>query len=73
MATAKVKKEETPVEKSFEATLTELENIVASLENGELSLEQSLEVYEKGIGLTASLNNRLKTAKLKIEELKQGE
>lgn len=65
-----VKKER---QKSFEETLLELEAIVSSLEKGELTLEQSLEVYEQGIKLTAGLNNRLKEAKLKIEELKQGE
>ncbi|MFZ2538285.1 MAG: exodeoxyribonuclease VII small subunit [Oscillospiraceae bacterium] len=68
MATAKSKVQST--EKSFEEALLELETIVSSIEKGELSLEQSMEVYEKGINLTANLNNRLKTAKLKIEELK---
>lgn len=67
-ATATTKAE--AVEKSFEETLMELEAIVSSLEKGELTLEQSMEVYEQGIKLTASLNNRLKEAKLKIEELK---
>lgn len=63
-------KEEKVNEKSFDESLLELENIVASLEKGELSLEKSMEVYEQGIKLTSNLNNRLKTAKLKIEELK---
>lgn len=68
MATAKSK--EQPTEKNFEEALLELETIVSSLEKGELSLEESMTVYETGIKLTKSLNNRLKTAKLKIEELK---
>ncbi|MEG0693503.1 MAG: exodeoxyribonuclease VII small subunit [Oscillospiraceae bacterium] len=68
MATAKSK--EQPTEQNFEEALLELETIVSSLEKGELSLEESMAVYEKGIKLTANLNNRLKTAKLKIEELK---
>ena len=68
MATAKAKVN--LVEQNFEQALIELEEIVSSLETGELSLEESMVIYEKGIKLTASLNNRLKTAKLKIEELK---
>lgn len=55
---------------SFEDTLKNLEEIVERLEKGELSLEEAMEQYEKGVKLTAGLNRKLKEAKLKIEELK---
>ncbi|MEG0571357.1 MAG: exodeoxyribonuclease VII small subunit [Oscillospiraceae bacterium] len=57
---------------SFENALQQIENIVSSLESGELSLEQSLKVYEQGITLTKFCNSQLKNAKLKVEELKAG-
>lgn len=57
-------------EPSFEEALTELETLVQKLEKGELSLEESMQVYERGVKLTALCNARLKNAKLKIEELR---
>lgn len=57
-------------EMTFEKALLQLEELIASLEKGELTLEQSIQVYEKGVKLTAYCNNELKNAKLKIEELK---
>lgn len=66
MAEAKKSKE-----KPFEESLAELEEIVASLEKGELPLEDAMKLYEKGISISNGLTKRLKTAKLKIEELKE--
>ena len=57
--------------KSFEESLLELEKIVSLLEKGELSLEESIKEYEKGMTLSVSLSKQIKDAKLKIEELKQ--
>ncbi|WMJ23032.1 exodeoxyribonuclease VII small subunit [Paludicola sp. MB14-C6] len=57
-------------ELTFEKALLQLEELITSLEKGELSLEQSIQVYEQGVKLTAFCNKELKTAKLKIEELK---
>ena len=57
-------------EKSFEEARAELEALVQKLEQGELSLEESMKVYEQGVQLTAYCNNRLKNARLKIEELR---
>ena len=37
---------------NFESTLSEIEKIIESLEEGNLSLEDSIEAYEKGISLT---------------------
>lgn len=58
---------------TFEKALFDLEEIIAKLEKGELSLEQSIEVYEQGVRLTAFCNKELKNAKLKIEELQKDE
>lgn len=55
---------------TFEQALLQLEEIVKTLEKGELPLEQSIKTYEQGVKLTAFCNNEIKTAKLKIEELK---
>ncbi len=52
------KKKDTP---NFEATLSELEGIVQALETGDLSLEDSLTTFERGIGLTRKCH--LKTQK----------
>ncbi len=54
---------------NFEDNLKKLEEIIASLEKGDLSLEQSIEMYENGVKITAGLNRQLKEAKLKIDEL----
>lgn len=59
--------------KTFEKSLAELEKIVEQLEKGDLSLEKSLSLYEKGIGLTASCKEELQKAKLKIQQLKTEE
>ncbi len=58
---------------TFEKALLDLEEMIVKLEKGELSLEQSIEVYEQGIKLTAFCNKELKNAKLKIEELQKDE
>ncbi len=66
------KKAEKPEEKAptFEEALTQLEELVQRMEQGELSLEESMQCYEQGVKLTAFCNGRLKEAKLKIEELR---
>ena len=56
---------------AFEASLAELEQIVQRLESGELGLEESLQVYEKGIGLSKQCKDALSAAELKINELSQ--
>jgi exodeoxyribonuclease VII small subunit len=57
------------MEKSFETSLAELEQIVAKLENGDLPLEQSLELFEKGIKLSRECRERLTKAERRIEIL----
>lgn len=57
------------MEKSFETSLTELEQIVGKLESGDLPLEQSLELFEKGINLSRECRERLTKAERRIEIL----
>jgi exodeoxyribonuclease VII small subunit len=56
-------------EKKFEAALSRLEEIVAELESGELSLEQSLKLFEEGVKLARICNARLEEAERKVEIL----
>ena len=53
----------------FEASLERLENIVESLESGELSLEDSLKVFEEGVALTRSCQKSLADAEQKVRQL----
>lgn len=62
-----------PVEKmSFEEALAELEGIVRQLEAGEVELEKSIAIYERGAALKAHCDARLKFAELKVEQIVQG-
>lgn len=61
-------------EENFEAALKELEDIVAKLEGGDLPLERSLELFERGVQLTRICQKRLGEAEQKVEMLvKQSE
>jgi exodeoxyribonuclease VII small subunit len=53
----------------FEAALAELEAVVEQLESGELSLEDSLAAFEKGVGLVRFCNQKLNDVEKKIEIL----
>ena len=53
----------------FEQSITELEQIVKQLEKGELTLEESLQQFEKGIGLARRCQDVLGQAEQKIEML----
>ena len=63
---AKHAKPETP---DFEVALRELENIVATLEKGDLSLDTALKHFERGIALTRQCQTALKQAELRVEML----
>jgi len=56
-------------ELSFKEAQDELETIVRALESGTLELEESLELYERGVALLKSLKTRLTAAEQKIEVL----
>ena len=55
--------------KTFEASLEALERIVHELEEGDLPLEKSLELFEQGIGLSRQCQERLSQAERRIEVL----
>ncbi len=57
------------MEMSFEDAIAELENIVDKLEKGQLSLDESLSLFEKGIRLVRECNDKLKSAQQKVEKL----
>ena len=57
------------METSFEKSLSELEQIVGMLESGDLPLEESLELFEKGIKLSRECRTRLTNAERRIEIL----
>jgi len=55
--------------KKFETVLEELEGVVEQLESGDLSLEDSLAAFEKGIGLVKFCNQKLTEVEKKVEVL----
>jgi exodeoxyribonuclease VII small subunit len=57
--------------KDFEAAIAELEGIVKKLEEGDLSLEQSLVLYERGVQLSRFCHARLEDAEKRIEILNE--
>lgn len=58
---------------SFEEMMSELENIVQKLDNETVSLEESLELYQRGMKLSASCEDTLKNAKKKVNEMVKNE
>ena len=54
---------------SFETALQRLENLVDRLEQGELELEESLGVFEEGVGLSKQCAGKLEDAERRIETL----
>ena len=57
----------------FEASLLELEKIVEKLEGGEISLDESIKLFEESTKLASFCNTSLEKAKLKITELSEKE
>jgi len=53
----------------FEDSLKELENIVTQLEQGDLALEDSIKLFEKGVGLSAACKQELDDAEGKVQML----
>jgi exodeoxyribonuclease VII small subunit len=56
-------------DKKFESALEELESVVEQLESGDLSLEDSLAAFEKGVGLVKYCNQKLSEVEKKVELL----
>ena len=57
--------------KDFEAAIAELEAIVKKLEEGDLALEQSLALFERGVQLSRFCHTRLEEAERRIEILNE--
>ena len=55
---------------SFEDALQELEGIVASLERGEVSLDDAIAAFERGTELKSHCQARLEEARMKVEKIK---
>ena len=54
---------------NFESSLKKLEQIVAKLEDGDVSLEDSVKSFAEGIGLVKECQNQLSAAELKVKKL----
>lgn len=61
-------KEERP---SFEEALTKLEAIVDKLDDDDITLEESVQLYEEGLKLSKICSKTLENAELKIEEIEK--
>jgi exodeoxyribonuclease VII small subunit len=60
-----------PTIKDFESALNELETIVKTLEQGDLPLEKSLELFERGVQLSRFCHSKLEAAERRIEILNE--
>lgn len=60
-----------PSIKDFESAIAELETIVRALEEGDLALERSLELFERGVQLSRFCHARLEAAERRIEILNE--
>lgn len=56
---------------SFEEALTKLEAIVEKLDDDEITLEESVQLYEEGLKLSKICSETLENAELKIEEIEK--
>ncbi len=60
-----------PTIKDFESAIAELDRIAKTLEEGDLPLEKSLELYERGVQLSRFCHSRLEAAERRIEILNE--
>jgi exodeoxyribonuclease VII small subunit len=54
---------------SFESSMDELEKVVKELEGGDLSLDRSLELFERGMSLSDACRKQLEEAETRVEML----
>lgn len=54
---------------TFETCIDQLENVVRELEGGDLPLERSLELFERGMALSDSCRKQLEAAETRVEML----
>lgn len=57
----------------FEGALAELETLVGRMESGELTLEESLKAFERGVKLTRDCQRALQAAELRVKALTEDE
>ena len=60
-----------PTIKDFESALAELDTIVKKMEEGDMTLEQSMELYERGLQLSRFCHSTLEAAERRIELLNE--
>lgn len=60
-----------PTIKDFESALAELDSIVKRMEDGDLTLETSMELYERGLQLSRFCHATLETAERRVELLNE--
>ncbi len=58
---------------NFESSISELEQLVIKMESGELSLDDSLEQFQRGVELTRHCQQLLENARLTVEKLSDPE
>jgi exodeoxyribonuclease VII small subunit len=58
--------DEVDMRNDFETALTQLQQIVTAMESGELSLQQSLELFEQGVRLSRECQDALQAAEQKV-------
>jgi exodeoxyribonuclease VII small subunit len=58
---------------SYEAALSELEQLVASMEGGQMPLDQLLDAYRRGAGLLAFCRTRLEAVEQQVQVLEAGQ
>lgn len=58
---------------SFEAAMAELEEVVRKLESGQVALEESIALYERGAALKAHCDAKLRVAEEKVEMIRSRE
>lgn len=59
--------------KTFEQSMTELESIVTKLEGGDITLDDSLKLFEEGISLAKTCQKKLDDAEKKVKILTSGD
>lgn len=59
-------------EMSFEEAMAALEDVVGRLEGGQVPLEESITLYERGAALKAHCETKLKSAEEKVAQITQG-
>lgn len=54
---------------TFEAGMSELEALTARLETGDMTLDETMKTYEKGVTLAAQLRRQLEDSRKRIEQI----